>query len=208
MSSSLPNGQPELQAYALGEATEAERREAELYLASHPEAVLEVERLQLVAAALRRLPEEEPPRRIAFVSDKVFEPKWFKRWWNSAPKLGFASAAMLTMAIVAHGVMAQRTASSTQAPVAMAQGSQAELSRLVDAEVSRRLDPAIQQVRAEYQAKSQGMVNTALDQAERKFALERQQDRLAVEANFRLLRQTVTRALQVASYERPRVGNQ
>ena len=94
---------PDLNAYVLGELTEAERKEAEQFIASDPEAGLEVERLRLVTACMRSVAEEEPPRRIAFVSDKVFEPSWFARLWNSSAKLGFVSAAMLACAILAHG---------------------------------------------------------------------------------------------------------
>ncbi|MBI4905261.1 MAG: hypothetical protein HY820_16625 [Acidobacteria bacterium] len=197
------NWEPDLQGYALGELSEVERGKVEQYLAANPAAALEVERLGLVTAALRRMPEEEPPRRIAFVSDKVFLPKWYERIWNSGAKLGFASAALLAMAIVAHGVIAR------PAPVVSAAVSQVELQKLVDAEVTKRVDAVVAQVKAEADAKSQGLVNAALDQAEKKFAIERQQDRMAVEASFTLLRQQMTRALYVASNERPqRRGDQ
>jgi hypothetical protein len=54
--------------------------------------------------ALRSVPDEEVPRRIAFVSDKVFEPRWYQRIWRSVPAMGFASAALLSAAIVTHAV--------------------------------------------------------------------------------------------------------
>ncbi len=64
----------------------------------------ELDRLRLTEAALFALREEEVPRRIAFVSDPVFEPsksrRWWSAFWNSAPRLGFASVAMLSAALV------------------------------------------------------------------------------------------------------------
>jgi hypothetical protein len=48
--------------------------------------------------------DEEIPQRIAFVSDKIFEPSPWRRWlaafWNSGARLGFASAAMLSASLV------------------------------------------------------------------------------------------------------------
>jgi len=42
--------------------------------------------------------EEEMPRRIAFVSDKVFEP----RWWQMFLRPSFAAALILAAAILVH----------------------------------------------------------------------------------------------------------
>ncbi|MBI3208511.1 MAG: hypothetical protein HYZ37_06375 [Candidatus Solibacter usitatus] len=191
----MNNHEPDLEAYALGEVTPAERLLAEEYLAAHPEAMLEVERLRAVALALQRLPDEEPPRRIAFVSDKVFEPKWYQRLWNSASGLGFASAALLAAAIFTHGVM-------VRTPPANAQAAQTEISAQVEKEVARRVDAAVAQVRAESDAKSQRMVQVALEQSEKRFTLERQSDRLMVEASFDTLRKQMNRVLQMTSYAR------
>jgi len=64
----------------------------------------ELDRLRLTEAALFSLRDEEIPQRIAFVSDKIFEPspvrRWFSAFWGFAGRLGFASAAMLSAAIV------------------------------------------------------------------------------------------------------------
>ena len=189
---------PRLEAYVWGELPQAERVEVEQYLASHPEAALEVERLQIVTTALQRLPEEEPPRRIAFVSDKVFEPRWYQRVWNSGPRLAFACAALLAMAIVAHGVI------TAPKPVTTVAGmSQADISRQVEAEVARRLDvavtKAVAELRAESDAKSRKLVATALDHAEKKFIFERAADRAAVESKIDIMRKQMNRMLSLAS---------
>jgi hypothetical protein len=64
----------------------------------------ELDRLRITEAALRCMADEEIPQRIAFVSDKIFEPSPWRRWlaafWNSGARLGFASAAMLSASLV------------------------------------------------------------------------------------------------------------
>ena len=63
----------------------------------------ELDRLNLTRSALASLEDEEIPRRIAFVSDRVFEPRWWQTMWHSGPVMGFASAAVLAAAILVHG---------------------------------------------------------------------------------------------------------
>jgi hypothetical protein len=50
------------------------------------------------------LRDEEIPQRIAFVSDRIFEPsplrRWFSGFWGSTARLGFASAAMLSASVL------------------------------------------------------------------------------------------------------------
>lgn len=89
-------------AYVLNEMPPAERERAAVYLAAHPEARAEVDDLEVTLTALRRLPQAEPPRRIAFVSDPVLAPSWWRRFWAAGPRLAFAGAAMLSVAIVVH----------------------------------------------------------------------------------------------------------
>jgi hypothetical protein len=83
-----------LRDYAFDEIPAAERPAFERHLAGCAECTSELDRLQLTTAALRILPDREPPQRIAFVSDKVFAPS---RIWNLAPWLGFASAAVMAV---------------------------------------------------------------------------------------------------------------
>ena len=92
----------DLKAFLLNEATPTERRGVEQHLAVCDACASEYHRLELTTAALMAVPAEEPPRRIAFISDKVFEPNRWQRFWQSAPRLGFASAALLAGAILVH----------------------------------------------------------------------------------------------------------
>ncbi|MBS1826400.1 MAG: hypothetical protein JST93_13850 [Acidobacteria bacterium] len=186
----------ELQAYMLGELSPAKRKEAEQHLGANPEAAQEAERLGTVIAALKRLPEEEPPRRIAFVSDKVFEPKWYERLWATGPRAAFASAAMLALSIVAHGfVTAPKPAPAVTATATVPK-------EIIAQEVNAAVTKAVAEVRAEANAQSQKLVQTALADAEKKFAIERRADWLAVEASIDTMRKQLNRAMYVASYER------
>lgn len=92
--------------YTLGELGAGDRREVERHAARCAPCGLELERLRATRAALLSVADEEMPRRIGFVSDKIFEPSPVRRWagafWGSAARLGFVSAAMLSAAILVH----------------------------------------------------------------------------------------------------------
>jgi anti-sigma factor RsiW len=85
-------------AYALGELNAADRRAAESHATSCPQCRQELAEARLTLDALSVLREEDPPRRIAFVSDKVFEP----RWWHSFLRPSFAAGALIAAAILVH----------------------------------------------------------------------------------------------------------
>jgi anti-sigma factor RsiW len=93
-----------LRDYAFGELSADRQPELEQHLGICGECTLELDRLRLTTAALRTLPDREIPQRIAFVSDKVFEPspvsRFFGGFWNSASRLGFASACVLGGALI------------------------------------------------------------------------------------------------------------
>ena len=95
--------QSDLKDYFLGEPGVAGRGAVEEHLKACPSCREELDRLRLLGTALASVPDEEMPHRIAFVSDKIFEPRGWARFWGSAPRLGFASAAMLSAAIILHG---------------------------------------------------------------------------------------------------------
>lgn len=88
-------------AFALGEMTLAERREAEAHGAACERCRQELAQVRLTIDALSALRDEEVPRRIAFVSDKVFEP----RWWQMFLRPTFTAALVVAAAILAHGYL-------------------------------------------------------------------------------------------------------
>lgn len=87
--------------YALGELAAKDRRDAEAHAATCEGCRGELAQVRLTVDTLSALRDEEVPRRIAFVSDKVFEP----RWWETFMRPTFAAACVLAAAIVAHGYM-------------------------------------------------------------------------------------------------------
>lgn len=82
----------DLKGFVLKELAQAEASATQLHVAGCDACREELGRLTATFAALNALPSEEPPRRIAFVSDKVFEPKWWQVWLNSGPRMAFASS--------------------------------------------------------------------------------------------------------------------
>ena len=95
----MPACPHDLRDYLFGELTPSQRAEVERYLETSDEAREELEQLKLTHRALLSVPEEEIPRRIAFVSDKVFEPsagmRLWREFWGAAPRVAFGLAAVL-----------------------------------------------------------------------------------------------------------------
>ena len=85
-------------AYALDELDRPARRDAEAHAATCANCREELAVLRLTLDTLSTLREEEIPRRIAFVSDKVFEPRWWQRIFNP----NFAAACVIAGAILVH----------------------------------------------------------------------------------------------------------
>jgi anti-sigma factor RsiW len=120
-------------AYALGELTGADAREAEGHTATCEGCREEMAHVRLTLDTLSALREEEVPRRIAFVSDKVFEPKW----WQAFLKPSFAAACVIAAAILAHGFM-MRPAAADDAAI-QARVDQAVTKAVADVE-QRNID--------------------------------------------------------------------
>jgi hypothetical protein len=108
-----------------------------------------MERLHLTGAALFSLREEEIPQRIAFVSDKIFEPSPVRRWltafWGSTARLGFAAAAMLSVAITFSAW--HRTPAPAPVPPVTAVNTAVPAS-LTPAEIDQRIQQAVVQAAA------------------------------------------------------------
>ncbi|MBK7926423.1 MAG: hypothetical protein IPJ98_02725 [Bryobacterales bacterium] len=131
-------------------------------------------------AALRALPYEEPPRRIAFVSDKVFEPTWWQRLW-AAPKWGFASAALLSGAILFHAATRPATIVQTTTPPAVQQASAPDPN--VDALVQAAVARATADLEQRYQARTTQLVKAA----EERLLIEHRQDMAAMDASNQMM---------------------
>lgn len=136
----------DLRDYFLQELTDPQQRQMEAHVKSCAACREEMDRLQLTGAALFSLREEEIPQRIAFVSDQVFEPSPVRRWladfWGSAAKLGFASAAILSAALVAFSI--NRTERPPMVAQAPAPAPQTVVQTVADAgDLQARIDAAV-----------------------------------------------------------------
>ena len=103
------NGAPhDLRDYLFEELNAAQKVEVEAWLATSAAGREEFDRLQATNQALLSLPEEEIPQRIAFVSDKVFEPSPWARFasWLQIEGPRFALGSATVMAVLFAGIWA------------------------------------------------------------------------------------------------------
>lgn len=89
-------------AYALGELASPARAEAESHAAACPACREELAAVRLTLDTLGTLREEEIPRRIAFVSDQIFEPRWYQRALGVLWTPNFAAACVIAGAILVY----------------------------------------------------------------------------------------------------------
>ncbi len=155
----------DLRDFLLQELSASERRQVESHVETCASCREELHRLRLTQTALSSLVDEEIPRRIAFVSDAVFEPSaWRRGWaafWGSGARLIFASGAMLSIAIVTAPLL--RRAPAAPAPSAPVQAiSDAEIRARIDAGVTR----AVADIEAQYRARTEKLV-TDIEQRDR-----------------------------------------
>ena len=132
----------DLRDYFFGELARDQQRAVDAHVRACTACREELDDLRLTQSTLLTLRDEEPPRRIAFVSDKIFEPKWWQRLWHSGPRLGLASAAMLSGAILVHAWVARPVAPvnvqlANAAPAATAPAA-ADVQRVLAASEARQ----------------------------------------------------------------------
>ncbi len=172
-----------LRDYAFDELPASERKSMEQHLAQCDDCAQELDRMQLTTAALRILPDREIPQRIAFVSDKVFEPSWFARFWNSGPRMAFASACVLGLAMVVsawHLAGPARPAEvRTVAQTAAVVNSQPQIDQAVA--------KAVAQVRKE----DAQMIQTAVEASERRQDQQYRNQIVAMQESFDAMRKRV-----------------
>jgi len=200
-SSSFPScGRAEaLRDYAFDELPADERRAMEQHLAACGGCALELDQLRLTTAALHTLPDREIPQRIAFVSDRVFKPSAFRRFWNSGARLGFASACVVAAAVVISAwhlsAVYRPTEGRTVVQTASASPEQ------INAAVAR----AVAQVRAQIAESDAQMIRTAIQTSERKRDAEYRDQMVAIGENFMVLQKRLTYAT-LASNDVPGTG--
>ena len=150
----------DLRDYFLKELLPAEQAQMETHIQQCAACRDELDRLQLTEAALFSLRDEEIPQRIAFVSDKIFEPsplrRWFAAFWGSTARLGFASAAMLSAAIFFFAATRPAPA-PTNAPVVTAPvtAAAANQNTLTKEEVQQQIQTAVAAAVAQVEAREE-----------------------------------------------------
>jgi hypothetical protein len=135
MSCKLEDRRPDWKSYALGELDARARQEAESHVAACADCQDELAGLRVTLDAMATLREEELPRRIAFVSDKVFEPRWYEKLFL---RPSFAAAGLIAAAILVHAFV-QPVSTPASAPQSMAQVDTRAIEARVTAEVTARL---------------------------------------------------------------------
>jgi|SRR5581483_12445269 len=182
----------DLKAYALGELDQREARDAAAHARTCAECGAELERLQLTQRALLSLREEEPARRIAFVSDKVFEPSWWQRIWRPAPAMAFASALVLAGAILVHA-WAMHPVVARQAPAVDTAAIEQRIEAKVNARVNDRIGAAVIQAVAEARRADQQKMTQLLAASEQKYEFQRKADLATFADNMEMLQKQNTR---------------
>ena len=170
----------DLRDYFFGELPEEGRRQVELHTKNCAACREELNSLRSTQTILLSVPDEEIPQRIGFVSDRVYEPsrllRWWRAFWGSAPRLGFASAAMLSAAIIIAAMPR-----SGPAPVIMLDFPK------VQAELSRQVNEAVEKAVAESDARHEQRTAELLAAATKRFDARREADMEKVSQNFAIL---------------------
>ena len=181
-----------LKAYFLGELSSRDKAPVEDHVRACESCREELERLKLTQTALLALEEEEVPRRISFVSDKVFEPRWYETIWRSGPAMGFASAVILAAAILVHGFTVQGFARPAVAPSTPAVDT-AQIEQRIEREVNARLDTMVSKSVNDAQARQAAEFAKVLDATERRFESRRQTDLATVQQAAKYYEQKMSR---------------
>jgi anti-sigma factor RsiW len=181
----------DLRDYFFGELAEEDRQQVELHSRSCLMCREELNRLRSTQAALLAVADEEIPQRIGFISDRVYEPsrllRWWRGFWGSAPRLGFASAAMLAVAIIVSAMHRPAVVIPTTPPASV------DVAKL-QSDFSRQLNEAVQKAVAESDARHEQLLATAI----KRFDTERKADIERVSQNFAILDKYVRRDVRAS----------
>jgi anti-sigma factor RsiW len=184
----------DLRDYFFGELPEEGRRLVDLHTKNCAACRDELNTLRSTQAILLSVPDEEIPQRIGFVSDRVYEPsrllRWCRAFWGSAPRLGFASAAMLSAAIVVFAM--HRPGPVT--PVAVV-----DVARL-QSDFSRQLNEAVEKAVAASDARHEQRTAELLAAAAKRFDTERKADMAAVSQSFAIMEKYARRDYRAANF--------
>lgn len=201
---------PDIRALLFDNLPEAEKLRLRAHLTGCEACQVEAERLKATTLALRSVPDDEPPVRIRFVSDRVFEPSWWQRLnpFGGPGLLAHAALALSTLAAAAVLITTQwgshAAQPSTQAgSVSVNQAAfDQRVQQAVDARLNGAVAQAVREVEARQDVKFRGML------AEYHKQQQQDEEKLVhqVEAAWRYQDQLKTRALY-AALEKPDSGS-
>jgi anti-sigma factor RsiW len=144
----------DLRDFLLQELTAPAQRQVEDHVQTCVACRQELDRLRITQTALSSLVDEQIPQRIAFVSDPVFEPSpWRRGWaalWTSGSRLVFASAAMLSVALIVSPMLRRAPAAAPTVQTI----SDTEIRQRIDAGVTR----AVTDIEAQYRTRTEQLV--------------------------------------------------
>jgi len=164
--------------YAFDELPASERKSLEQHFGECADCAAELDHLRLTTAALRVLPDQEVPRRIAFVSDRAPAAGWFAGFWNSAARLGFASALVLAAGLSFSSFNNHRPA-EVHTTVQNASVSQGE----IDQAVAKAVAAAVDKVHAD----DARMTKAALEEIDNKYQQKQTDLMVAMQTNVKFL---------------------
>ena len=184
----------DLRDYFFAELKPAESKQVESHLASCEACRVEFSRLDVTRVAMMSLPQEEPPRRIAFVSDKVFAPTLWQRFWQSGPALGFASAAMLTVGLLTNALTR---------PSPIVQYSNLNYSAIeskVREEVAKQIPVEVAKAVSLIEEQNRKDVQLRVASLEHKYTQKREEDVEAIRASFDMFQRKLSQRY-LAAYD-------
>lgn len=185
----------DLRDYFLRELADPQQRQVEAHVKTCNACREELDRLRITEAALLSLRDEEIPQRIAFVSDKIFEPSPWRRWWagfwGSTARLGFASAAMLSVALVVFALKPAPAPAPRVTTVATAPA-------ITEAEIQQRIQAAVKQAIPEIEARYARQTEEIVKAVEHRDLEERR--KIMVAADFMLHRAEQEKTMAARRY--------
>jgi anti-sigma factor RsiW len=204
-------GDIDLKAYFLGESSPFEKRDLEAHVGSCMACRLEFDRLGVTRAALLAIPEEEPPRRIAFVSDPVFEPSGWRRFWNHFNPVALLASTALA-AVVAFAVvrtqMPEPFVGNIQEAVVVnkigeiqetASSINQDFEERVSREVTLRLKDSLQEAVYASERRQQERTAEIVKAVEDRLILEHREQMLIMEASLEMLNKRVNTSYRAAA---------
>ena len=181
----------DLRDYFFGELSAVEAKQVDGHIASCEACRGELSTMDVTRVAMMTLPMEEPPRRIAFVSDKVFEPTLWQRFWRSGPVVGFASAAMVTAGLLFNGAARPAAVPGPNVPVASV--DYWAIEGRVREEIAKQIPVEVAKAVAQVEERDRHHLTLAVANVARKYEQKYELDVAALQASLEIRQNKMTK---------------